>query len=159
MDELESTTPDEGIELYLDHRRREVSDATLASHKSRLGYFIDWCGEQETDNLNDLTGRNINEFRIWRRNLNGGIAPVTEKSQMDTLSVFIRFLETLDAVRNDLSEQVVSPDLDDGDNVRDVMLESDRAERILHYLSKFGSKHVRESHPDAGQLSRTRIRS
>lgn len=56
---------------------------------------------------------------------------------MDTLRVFIRFLETIDGVNPDLSEKVLSPDLKDKENVRDVMLDRDRAEAILQYLSPF----------------------
>lgn len=138
MDELEPIAPDEALRLYVDHRRREVSDATLRSHESRLGHFIRWCNEEkEIDNLNDLTGRTLHEFRLWRRNFNGGIKPVTEKTQMDTLRVFIRFLETIDAAQSGLSEKVLSPDLEAKENVRDVMLDRDHAEAILDYLSKF----------------------
>lgn len=138
MDELEPIAPDEAIELYIDHRRREVSDATLRSHRSRLGHFIRWCNDEKgIDNLNELTGRNLHEFRLWRRNHNGGIKPVTEKTQMDTLRVFIRFLETIDAVDTNLSEKVLSPNLESKENVRDVMLESAQAESILEYLSKY----------------------
>jgi site-specific recombinase XerD len=138
MDELEDIEPDEALQLYINHRRREVSEATLRSHKSRLGHFIRWCTDEKgIDNLNDLTGRALHEFRLWRRNLNGGIKPVTEKTQMDTLRVFIRFLETIDGVQSDLSEKVLSPNLESKENVRDVMLDSGPAEAILDYLSKF----------------------
>nr|WP_255169691.1 site-specific integrase [Natrononativus amylolyticus] len=113
-----------------------MTEATLRSHRSRLGHFVRWCtDEKEIDNLNDLTVRNLHEFRLWRRDFNSGLAPVTEKTQMDTLRVFVRFLETIDAVKPDLSEKVLSPDLKDKENVRDVMLDRDRAEAILEYLA------------------------
>ncbi len=138
MDELEPIAPDEALRLYIDHRQREVSEATLRSHESRLGHFIRWCNDEKgIENLNELTGRNLHEYRLWRRNFNGGIKPVTEKTQMDTLRVFIRFLETIDAVQPDLSEKVLSPDLESKENVRDEMLDSEPAETILGYLSKY----------------------
>lgn len=138
MEKLEPIAPDEALELYIDHRRREVSEATLRSHKSRLGHFVRWCTEEKSiGNLNDLTGRTLHEYRLWRRNFNGGIKPVTEKTQMDTLRVFIRFLETIDAVRLDLNKKVLSPNLESKENVRDVMLDRDHAEAILDYLTKF----------------------
>lgn len=117
MVELDPITPSEAVQLYLDHRQREVSKATLQSHKSRLNHFILWCEEEDIDNLNDLSGRDLHEFRLWRRNFNGGIKPVTEKSQMDTFRVFIRFVESIDGVREGLSERVLSPDLDADENV------------------------------------------
>lgn len=138
MDDLEPITADEALELYLNHRRREVATSTLRSHKSRLGHFVHWCDqEKELDNLNELTGRLLHEFRLWRRNYDGEIKPVTEKTQMDTLRVFIRFLETIDAVKPDLSEKVLSPDLDANENVRDDRLTPEQAEAILTHLEKF----------------------
>lgn len=56
---------------------------------------------------------------------------------MDTIRVFIRFCESIDAVEPDLSTKVVSPSLDAGDNVRDVMIEAETAERILKYLRTY----------------------
>lgn len=136
-DELEPIEPDEALSLYLDHRQREVSDATLRSHKSRLGHFIRWCDEEGIENLNDLTGRRLHEFRLWRCNQNDGIKPVTEKTQMDTLRVFVRFLETIDGVPRDLSEKVQSPDLGSKENVRDELLDREHAEAVLEYLGKY----------------------
>ncbi|GAB7093467.1 tyrosine-type recombinase/integrase [Halolamina litorea] len=138
MDDLEPIAPDEALELYIDHRRREVAKSTLRSHKSRLGHFIRWCeDEKELTNLNELTGRLLHEFRLWRRNYDTEIKPVTEKTQMDTLRVFIRFLETVDAVKPDLSEKVLSPDLDANENVRDERLTAEQAEAVLTYLGRY----------------------
>lgn len=137
MDSLESITPQKALDLYLDQRRREVSQATLRSHKSRLGHFVRWCENNGIDNLNDLTGRKLHEFRLWRRTENGEIAPTTEKTQMDTLRVFMRFCETIDAVENDLSNKVVSPDITLRENSRDVMLGHEEAKATLSKLAKY----------------------
>lgn len=37
--ELERIDPDTAIELYITEKETEFSDATLRSHKSRLGHF------------------------------------------------------------------------------------------------------------------------
>lgn len=137
MDELEPLAPDEAVELYLDHRRREVSDATMVSHKSRLGHFIRWCEQEGIDNMNEMTGRTLHQFQLWRRTSNGGINPVTEKTQMETFRVFIRFVESIDGIRPGSSEKVQSPDLKDKENIRDVMLDRDRVEEILDHLAKY----------------------
>jgi site-specific recombinase XerD len=137
MDELEHIGPDEALDYYLDHREREVSAATLRSHESRLKIFVGWCKDNGIDNLNDLTGRKLHEYRLWRRDYNGGLKPVSEKTQMATLRVFIRFLESIDGVRQDLSQKVQSPNLDTNEDVREVMLARERAETILDYLDKY----------------------
>lgn len=133
---LESIAPETALDLYLADRETELSQATLYSHRSRIGHFIRWCDKQEIEDLNDLSGRDLHRYRLWRRN-EGELAPTSEKTQMDTLRVFIRWLEAIDGVSEDLSTKVQSPALDANDNVRDVMLEDNRVEEILDYLAKF----------------------
>lgn len=134
---LEPIDPEHALELYLDDRENNVSQATIYSHRSRLGHFIQWCNDEANiTNLNELSGRQLHEFRIWRR-MEGDLSPVTEKTQMDTLRVFIKWLESIDGVEQDLHTKVLSPTLSGDDNIRDEMLDSKRAERILDYLKKY----------------------
>ncbi len=133
---LEPIEPDHALELYLADRENSVTQATIYSHRSRLGHFIRWCNEEGIENLNNLSGRQLHEFRIWRR-VEGDLAPATDKTQMDTLRVFITWLETIDGVEQDLHTKVLSPTLTGNDNVRSVMLDSERAEQILEYLQKY----------------------
>jgi site-specific recombinase XerD len=133
---LEPLRPNEAVELYLEDRESELAKATQYAHSSRLGHFIRWCDEQDIDNLNELTGRTLHRYRLWRR-ADGDLAPPSEKSQMDTLRVFIRWCGTIDAVPTDLWSKVVSPSLSDGENSRDVMLDSEVADGILEYLSTY----------------------
>ena len=134
---LEPIEPEHALELYLADRENNVSQATIYSHRSRLGHFIRWCnGEASINNLNDLSGRQLHEFRIWRR-IEGDLSKTTEKTQMDTLRVFVKWLESIDAVEQDLHTKVLSPTLTGDDNIRDEMLDVDRAEQILAYLEKY----------------------
>ncbi|WP_433628345.1 tyrosine-type recombinase/integrase [Halomicrococcus sp. NG-SE-24] len=141
---LEPIHPDRAVELYLADRAADVSEATLYSHRSRLGHFRRWCDDQDIENLNDLTGRRLHAYRIWRRN-DGELAKPTEKTQMDTLRVFIRWLESIDAVEQDLHTKVLSPSLTADENTRDTTLTSDEAEDVLEELEKYqyaSLKHV-----------------
>lgn len=133
---LEPIDPETALELYLDQKETEVAVATLRSHRSRLGYFIRWCDDREITNLNELTGRKIHEYRLWRRN-NGDLSKVSLKTQMDTLRVFVRWLGTIDAVDPELHVKIQSPDLRPGDNVREVMLDSEDAEAALGYFERY----------------------
>lgn len=135
-DQLEPIEPEQALEMYLRERETEVAEATLYSHKSRLGHFVRWCGNKDIDNLNEITGRDLHEYRLWRRN-EGDLSKPTEKTQMNTLRVFIRWCEGIDAVHQNLSDKVQSPDLNADENVRDRMIDSDRAEQILDYLNQF----------------------
>jgi len=133
---LEPIDPDTALELYLVDRENDVAESTLYSHKSRLGHFVRWCDENDIENLNELTGRKLQRYRLWRRE-EGDLAPATEKTQIDTLRVFIRWLESVDGVEQNLSEKVISPSLDPEENTRDIMLDSERAEEVLTYLEKY----------------------
>jgi integrase len=133
---LEPIDPETALDLYLTDREHEVSQATIYSHSSRLGHFVRWCGLEDITNLNDLTGRRLHRYRLWRRD-EGDLEPVTEKTQMDTLRVFVRWLESIDGVTKDLHTKVLSPALGEDENVRTVMLDPDRAKAILSFLSKF----------------------
>ena len=134
---LEPTEPEHALELYLTDRENEVTEATIRAHRIRLGHLIRWCDEEKNiENLNDLTGRLLHEYRLWRRQ-EGDLAPTSEKTQMDTVRVFIRWLESIDGVEENLHTKVQSPSLTGDDNVRDVMLNAEQIERILSYLRKY----------------------
>ena len=134
---LEPIDPERALELYIADRENSVAQATIYSHRSRLGHFVRWCNEEaDISNLNDLSGRKLHEFRIWRR-MEGDLSPATEKTQMDTLRVFVKWLESIDAVEQDLHTKVLSPTLSGDDNVRHEILESEQAEQILSYLEKY----------------------
>lgn len=134
---LVPTAPDEALDLYLRERSTEVTDSTLQAHKYRLNHFVRWCGEVENiDDMNGLTGRHLHRYKLWRRE-DGDLNKVSLKSQMDTLRVFLRFCESIDAVVSDLHSKVMSPTLSDGVGQRDVKLDTDEAKNLLEYLGRF----------------------
>ena len=133
---LEPIDPETAVELYIAEKETELAKASIRSHRSRLGHFVRWCAEREIDNLNDLTGRKLHEFRLWRRN-DGNLNKVSVKTQTDTLRVFIRWLGSIDGVDPELHVKVLSPAVTPDENSRDVKLEKDDAEAILAYLGKY----------------------
>ncbi|APE95717.1 tyrosine-type recombinase/integrase [Halodesulfurarchaeum formicicum] len=134
---LEPIDAENALELYLADKENELSEASLKGHKYRLGHFVRWCNEvQEIKNLNTLTGRQLHRYRLWRRE-DGDLNKVSEKTQMDTLRVFVRWLESIDGVEQDLSEKVLSPSVTPDENSRDVMLDSDSASKVLAHLKKY----------------------
>jgi len=86
--------------------------------------------------MNKLSGRDLHRFRLWRR-ADGNFAPISEKTQMDTLRVFIRWCTSIEAVPADLHAKVVSPSMSEEDETKDVMVDADVAEGILDYLSSY----------------------
>lgn len=135
-EDLDPLSPTDALDKYLETKESEYVQTTLDSHKSRLGKFIGWCQSEGIDNLNDLTGGDINDYRNWRRN-DGNLNPVSEKTQQDTLRVFIKFCEQIDAVKTGLSNDVISPSLNDDEGSRDAMVSNEQAREVLNYLGKY----------------------
>lgn len=131
---LEAIDPREAKELYLLDREGEVSEATHQAHHYRLKQFVEWCDESGIDNMNDLTGRDVQRYKMAR---SGTITNVTLKGQLDTLRVFLRFVESIDGCVDGLAESVNSPSLAYGENRSEDILESDVAEKVLAYLYKY----------------------
>lgn len=131
---LEPTAPERALELYLNDKARDCQEATVDAHRSRLGFFVDWCDDQDIDTLDQLSARDLHEFRVWRRE---DLNVVSEKTQMDSLRVFIEWCETIDAVESGLYRKVDSPNLDNGENARDTMLNAERAQEVLAYLERY----------------------
>jgi len=65
IDELDPIGPSTAREPYLDHTKTHRTEATVRAHYYRTRYIVDWCDENGVDNLNDLTGRDLHEFRLW----------------------------------------------------------------------------------------------
>ncbi|RKD95622.1 tyrosine-type recombinase/integrase [Halopiger aswanensis] len=135
-DQLESIHPTEAFELYLDERRSEVTPNTLQAHRYRIRHFLRWCEKEDITDLNELTGRQLHEYKVWRRK-EGDLNNVTVKTQMDTLRVFIKFCESIDAVPSNLHEKVLSPKLNRGDNQSNDILREEEAHSLLDYLYRF----------------------
>jgi site-specific recombinase XerD len=131
---LEPITPERALEWYLEDKARDNQQSTVRSHRSRLGFFVTWCNERGIENMNNLTARDLHAYRVWRRE---DLNVVSEKTQMDTLRVFVQWCETIDAVETGLSRKVRSPTIPDGEEARETTIHIDRAREILDYLEKY----------------------
>jgi len=134
-DDLTPIEPREAVSLYLDDRANEVSEQTLQAHEYRLERFLEWMeSEYEESGLNPLTGRDLQRYKSWRSE---SVNNVTLKSQLTSLRVFLRFCESIDAVRDGLADTVQTPSLDHESRTRDAIIDADQASEILDYYSTF----------------------
>jgi site-specific recombinase XerD len=154
--ELYETTPEQALNRYLDDREDEVSTATLKSHNYRLKHFVKWCNQECIDNLNDLNGRHIQDFRYWRKN-DGDLNNVTLHTQMTTFRVFIKWCESFQAVTPGISKKIRVPKLDRDEDVSDDKIEPERAMEILDYLNKY--EYASRNHAMFRILFRTGVRT
>ncbi|MDZ5811396.1 tyrosine-type recombinase/integrase [Halorubrum sp. AD140] len=143
-DDLEPIPPERAVEMHLDRMKEDSAEWTRTTHRSELRPFVECCRQEGAiDNLNELTGRHLYEYRIWRRE--GGyskgkvdeLAKKTLHSNLSTLRSFLRFCGEIEAVPSDLYEKMPLVKLTRDDEVSDSYLRPERAADIVEYLSRY----------------------
>ncbi|AGB16629.1 site-specific recombinase XerD [Halovivax ruber XH-70] len=135
MSELEPLSPLEALELWLERLQSTRSEATIESYRYRMQSFVEWCDEEEIDNLNDLTSRDVFRYDSERRS--EGLSPATLKTQLGTLKLFLEFCDRLEAVPEGLYEKVEVPTVELAERVNDELVRAERAEQILEDLELY----------------------
>ncbi len=135
-DELEPIDPRTAQQLYLDHKATECTESTVRNHKYHTNYLVEWCEANGVDNLNDLTGRDLQQIRLWRKEV-GDINLLTLNNHMSTLRVFLKWAASIEAVPENLYDKVMVPRVSPEDEQADETLDSESAQAILDHLSTF----------------------
>lgn len=133
---LDPIEPRSAQELYLQHKATDCVEKTVQAHKYRTNHFVRWCGENDIDNLNGLTGRDLQEYRLWRQD-EGDLKKITLNQQMSTIRVFLKWCGSIEAVPADLYEKVMVPRVKPEEERSETTIEADTAQSILEYLSRF----------------------
>lgn len=144
MTDLEPLSPEEGVEMYLQHRDSELSKETSRKQNQRLRSFLHFCESEDIDNLNDLGGRDLHRFRLWRKQGNehyDAVKTATIRANLATLRTFLEFCESIDAVDSGMKTKVKLPD-PENERLTD-FLDADRAEEILEHLDRFEYASIR----------------
>lgn len=132
----ESIAPEDAVDLYLQGREAEVTKSTYRNHKYWLERFLEWCEETGFDDMSEMTGKRIYEYKIHGRDV-GDVTQVTLPNQLSTFRVFLRFCEKLDFVDDGTTESFMMPDVNPGEDARDTAIKAETAAEILEYLGKF----------------------
>lgn len=139
--DLQPMAPQAAVDLYLETREGDLSKSTVENQRYRLNSFVEFCEEHGIETLDELSGRHLHEFRVWRRNGDsehyGPVNKVTLNGILQTLRVFLEFAASVDAVESGMRERVLLPELDPEEERREELLEADRAVDILEYLSRY----------------------
>jgi site-specific recombinase XerD len=147
-DDLRPLTPDEGLTYYLESRQGELAQQTLKDHEYRLLTFTRWCKREGIDNLNDLTLRDVHEWKQWKRTDNGEHEPCnvsTMHGQVSTLRMFLGRLVELDGVHERVADNVRVPTVGKDERSDDTLLSVERAKVTLEYLRTYeyaSTRHV-----------------
>lgn len=143
-DDLEPLSPEEGVRMYLDHRRGNLHQRTIQAHRYRLKQLTEWLDQEGITNLNDLSGRTIERYLAYRRQ-EKGVKETTIRGNSYTYRMFLRYCEAIEAVPTDLSEKVMIPELDKHQLARTHDLHPERVEDLLDHYRDFAyasRKHV-----------------
>jgi len=159
-DELDPIPPATAVNLYLDHREPELSEKSLMNQRYRLNSFIKWCQSEGIESMNELTGRDLHEFRVWRRQGKGKkygeVSKVTLRGILTTLRTFLEFCASIDAVEQGMRERVLLPELEPEEASKDEKLDTDHARAILDHLNRY--QYASREHVIFGILWHTGIR-
>lgn len=132
---LKPITPEEAVEAYLNEGECELSDSSLQNQQYRLEQFLDWCEEVGLENMNNMTGRKAFEYKQWRSE---EIKPITLKTSLDTLRVFLRFCKRIEGVPQGVHKKVEPPSITGNGDQSDAMIDIEAVDHILGYLNEWG---------------------
>jgi site-specific recombinase XerD len=113
-------------------KKAELAERSLELHDKHVGSFVEFCDERGIENMNDLTARTVNEYRL---EIGEDYQQSTVSIYLSTVRQFVQFCEGMNAVAPNVSERIVLPDRDR--NACTEALEADEAKPILSYLRKY----------------------
>jgi len=129
---LDRLAPQRVLDLYLDERKTDLADRTRRSHRYVIETFVEYCEDNNVTILADIDGRDLHEYRIERREtVNGN----TLRSQLGVIRIFIRFAESIEAVRRGIAERIRLPEVER--QSRDTRVTQAVAKEMLDHLATF----------------------
>lgn len=135
-DDLEPIDPRTARELFIDHKEGGVANSTLQNYRYHLKPFVEWCDQEEVDNLNELNGRDVQQYRLWRKKTSD-LNRITMKNHMSTMRVFLKWCASVEGVPSELYDKILIPRVPPEERQRDETLEAEDAEEILGYLQRY----------------------
>lgn len=122
----------EAVERWLQKRQTDSTQQTIRGYRSRLDQFLEWTAENEIHTVADLDAWTLDEYQLQVRNQ--GYAPTTIKSRLNTVRLFIEYLEVLELVERGLSDAIDIPQLTRQEEQSETRLEQEDALAALQFL-------------------------
>lgn len=145
-DDLIPLTWNEALEKHLEMMAANGrAEATIRSHKSRLGRYIDWLtpspllkeDEDEgplIEKTTELQRHHAQDYKLRRAQ---EVKKITVKTQMDTIRAFYRNLENYGALSKGMHQFVESPSLEGDEGQRSNQIPAERGNTIRDHLRKY----------------------
>ena len=125
------------VEYFLALHEDEWAEATYQDYSYDLTRFLEYGDYTGLEDLSNLSSRNLEEFREWRKQ-DGNIGLATLHGQLMNIRAMIKWCERTEIVESGLADKIDMPDLDDSDIVSFVRLQAETAELIMEYNLQFG---------------------
>lgn len=125
-DELEPLDPEMGTELFLEHKATDCTDSTVQNHRYWMKYFLEWCEKEDIVNLNDLSGRDLQRYRLWIADKNE-INAATMKNMTSGFRVFLKWAGSVEAVPENLYSKLMIPNVQRSQQSSEDILDAERA--------------------------------
>lgn len=103
-----SETPKAVVEQCQKEREHEVRESTLINQKYHLRSFVDLTEEIELEEIENLNGYVVNQYKTWRRE-NSEINEQTLYNNLMTVRALLGWYEQRELVEDGLSDKLDIP--------------------------------------------------
>ena len=136
---------DDVIEFYLETNPWEVQPATISSYRTRLGYFQQFCEEQDIQDLSEIQPSHTDEYHNFLRKKPQLASRSSIKGCLASLRKFFRYCERREVFQQGFHEFVILPTISETEKINDTWLPREEAKEIVAYLAKyepFSKEHI-----------------
>lgn len=125
--------PERAVNRYLSEKKHNWAESTHYNNSCALNRFLEFCEEEGIENICDIDGFHISDFKQYRREQE--INEMTLYNNLSALRAFLGWCSAMGLIEAWVVDDMVLNEPDD--KVRSEMLDADRADQILDYLDKF----------------------
>lgn len=101
-----------------------------------MHHFLNWREKEDVDDLNELTGRGIQSYRLWLCD-DDDLNAVTIRDQLSGFRVFLQWAGSIEAVPETLYTKLMIPRVRRSERSSEQILDADEAQEILEYLARY----------------------
>jgi integrase len=134
--ELDSLSPENAVDWYLEHRQDELRMAPRRKHETSLDTFVEWTAEVDIENMNRIGGRQLMSFKTWLKS-ESELSTVSLNGNLAILQRFLRFCERIEAVVEDLPDRTPLPNVPPEEEVNYEVPTDEEVNAIRSYFRRF----------------------
>lgn len=124
------------MDLYLEDKAIDCRDSTVQNHHSSMKHFLEWGDEENLENLNELSGRDIQQHHLW---INDGneLSTLTINNILSAFRVFLKWAGSVEAVPENLYSKLMIPRVRRSEQRNEEIFDAERAKELPEHLAKY----------------------